>query len=313
MATLKQLKTFIAVADYKKMSEAAKKLYISQPTVSQVISDLETEFQALLFERFSKELKITPAGLLLLNSAREIIAIHEQLEQSMKHINSLRPLRIGATLTIGNTLMGTLVENLMQKHPDMDITVFVDNTKMIEHRMVHNELDIALVEGIIVRQEIVTKPVLEDYLCLICGKKHPFAEKTSITMEDLRHQHFIMREKGSGTRAIFENIMLTHHIPFITKWECSSRCAIVDAVRHNLGLGVLSWRCIREYVEKGDVVACAVKDVSMKRYFYLCHNQNRPITSQMQDFMDMVVNLSLEPVCEMGVAGMTAGKIAHRQ
>lgn len=296
MATLKQLKTFIAVAEYKKMSEAAKRLYISQPTVSQVISDLETEFQALLFERFSKELKITPAGLLLLNNAREIIAIHEQLEQSMKYINSLRPLRIGATLTIGNTLMGTLVENLMQKYPDMDITVFVDNTKIIEHRMIHNELDIALVEGIIVRQEIVTKPVLEDSLCLICGKKHPFAEKSSVTIEDLRHQHFIMREKGSGTRAIFENIMLTHHIPFVTKWECSSRCAIVDAVRHNLGLGVLSWRCIKGYVEKGEVVVCPVEDVSMKRYFYLCHNQNHPITSQMQDFTDMVATMSLEHI-----------------
>ena len=294
MATLKQLKTFIAVAEYKKMSEAAKRLYISQPTVSQVISDLESEYQTSLFERFSKELKITPAGLLLLDNAREIIAIHEQLEQSMKHINALRPLRIGATLTIGNTLMGTLAENLMQKYPDIDITVFVDNTKMIEHRMIHNELDIALVEGIIVRQEIITKPILEDYLCLICGKNHPFAVKSSITMEDLRHQNFIMREKGSGTRAIFETIMLTHHIPFVTKWECSSRCAIVDAVRHNLGLGVLSYRCIKEYIENGDIVACPVEGVSMKRYFYLCYHNSRPVTSQMQDFTDMVLALSTD-------------------
>ena len=291
MATLKQLKTFIAVAEYKKMSEAAKRLYISQPTVSQVISELESEYQTSLFERISKELKITPAGLLLLDNAREIIAIHEQLEQSMTHINAVRPLRIGATLTIGNTLMGTLAENLIKKHPDIDINVFVDNTKIIEHRMIHNELDIALVEGIIVRQEIITKPVLEDYLCLICGKNHPFASKSSVTMEDLRHQNFIMREKGSGTRAIFETIMQTHHIPFITKWECSSRCAIVDAVRHNLGLGVLSYRCIKEYVDSGDIVACPVEGVSMKRYFYLCYHNSRPVTSQMQDFTDMVLSL----------------------
>ncbi len=159
MSTLKQLKTFIAVVEYKKMSEAAKRLYISQPTVSQIISDLETEYQTKLFERFPKELRITPAGLLLLDSAREIVASHEHLEQSMKHANSLRPLRIGATLTIGNTMMGTLAETLRQQCPDIDVTVFVDNTKIIEHRMIHNELDIALVEGIIVRQEILTEPV----------------------------------------------------------------------------------------------------------------------------------------------------------
>lgn len=126
MATLKQLKTFIAVAEYKKMSEAAKKLYISQPTVSQVISDLEAEYEAQLFNRFSKKLEITPAGLLLLNNAREIVSIHQKLEQTMKNINSQRPLRIGATITIGNILMATLVERLLDQHPDIDVTVFVD-------------------------------------------------------------------------------------------------------------------------------------------------------------------------------------------
>lgn len=298
MSTLKQLKTFIAVVEYKKMSEAAKRLYISQPTVSQMISDLETEYQTKLFERFPKELRITPAGLLLLDSAREIVASHEHLEQSMKHANSLRPLRIGATLTIGNTMMGTLAETLRQQCQDIDVTVFVDNTKIIEHRMIHNELDIALVEGIIVRQEILTEPVIEDSLCVICGMGHPYAGRESISIEDLRHQDFIMREKGSGTRAIFENIMLTHHIPFVTKWECSSRCAIVDAVRHNLGLGVLSCRCITEYVEKGEIQMLPIENVSMKRYFYLCHNQCRPVTSQMQDFIQLVKSLAFtEDAC----------------
>lgn len=294
MATLKQLQTFIAVAEYKKMSEAARQLYISQPTVSQIISDLEQEYQARFFERSPKELKITPAGLVLLNDARQIIAIHEHLEQSMRTINSQRLLRIGATLTIGNTLMGTLAENLLQQHPDIDMTVYVDNTKTIEHKLLHNELDIALAEGIITRQEIITKPVLEDTLCLICGSKHPFAAKTSVCIDDLRHQTFIMREPGSGTRAIFENIMLTHHIPFVTKWECSSRSAIIDAVRHNMGLGVLSGRCIGEFVEKGEIFSCILENVSMKRYFYLCHNQCHPFTSQMRDFADTVTSLSAQ-------------------
>lgn len=288
MATLKQLKTFIAVAEYRKMCEAAKQLYISQPTVSQIISDLEAEYHAKFFERVSKELKITSAGLLLLNHAREIVASHEHLEESMKNIHSLRPLRVGATLTIGNTLMGGLMEALGKRHPDIDATVFVENTKIIEHRLIHNELDIALVEGIIVRQEILTKPVLEDNLCVICGKNHPFAGKSSISVSDLRHQNFIMREKGSGTRAIFENIMLTHHIPFVTKWECSSRSSIVDAVRHNQGLGVLSERCVKEYAEKGDIFVCPVEGISMKRYFYLCYNQCHALTSQMQDFAEML-------------------------
>ena len=294
MATLKQLKTFIAVAEYKQMSEAAKKLYISQPTVSQIILDLENEYQTKLFERFPKELKITKSGLLLLNSAREIAASHNHLEQTMKNINSLRPLRIGATLTIGNTLMATLADDLLKAHPDIDTTVFVDNTQTVEQRLIHNELDVALVEGIIVRQEILTEPVLEDTLCLILGKEHPLAKKSSVTIDDLRHQNFIMREKGSGTRAIFENILLTHHVPYVTKWECSSRSAIIDAARHNLGIGILSQRCVTEYEEKGEIITRPIKNVSMKRYFYLCRNRRHPVTSQMQDFADLVKSMAKE-------------------
>lgn len=292
MATLKQLKTFITVAECGKMNEAARRLYISQPTVSQIISDLETEYHTSLFERTGRSLKITSAGLVLLDNAREIVAIHAHLEQAMQNIHSKRPLRVGATLTIGNTMMGTLIERLNEKYPDIDVTVSVDNTKIIEYQMIHNDLDIALVEGIIVRQELLTEPVLEDSLCLICGRKHPFAAMDSISIEDLRHQNFIMREKGSGTRAIFENIMLTHHIPFTTRWECASRNAIVDAVRHNIGLAVLSERCVTEYVESGDIIVCPLRGVSMKRYFYLCHSQCHPMSSQMRDFADLVVEMS---------------------
>ncbi len=287
MATLKQLKTFLAVAEYRKMSEAARHLYISQPTVSQIISDLEEEYQAQLFERFPKELRITAAGELLLGHAREIVAIHEHLEQSMKNINARRTLRIGATLTIGNTMMGSLVEKLAASYPDIDVTVFVDNTRIIEHRLIHNELDIALVEGIITRSEIMTQPIIQDFLCLICGARHPFASRDCVSIGELRNQEFIMREKGSGTRAIFENIMLTHHIPFITKWECSSGTAIIDAVRHNHGLGVLSARCIPSYVEKGEIFSVPVEAVSMERYFYVCQNQHHPLTSQMQHFIEV--------------------------
>lgn len=292
MATLRQLKIFVAVAEYKKMNIAASKLYISQPTVSQTIIDLEKEYDTVLFERHNKELLITSSGMLLLNHAREIIAIHDNLDQSMKNLNAQRPLKIGATLTIGNTLMSKLVTLLNQQYPDIDVSVYVDNTRLLEHRMLHNELDIALVEGIILREEIHTEPVLQDKLEIICSPDHPLAQKSTVTIKDLANQNFIMRERGSGTRAMFENLMLTHHVPFVTKWECSSSSAIIDAVRHNLGLGILSYRCVKEYAQKGEIKICPIDSLNMNRFFYLCFSQNHPFTSQMQDFSDFMHNLS---------------------
>ncbi len=190
----------------------------------------------------------------------------------MKNLHEQRPLKIGATLTIGNTLISELITLLNQEYPDIDVSVYIDNTRLLEHRMMHNELDLALVEGIILRKEIHTEPVFHDHLEIICGLDHPFAQKSSIQIEDLANQNFIMRERGSGTRAIFENLMHTHHVPFITKWECCSSSAIIDAVRHNLGLGIMSYRCVKKYDQKGEVKICPVESLNkMGVLQQLCH------------------------------------------
>ena len=296
MATLRQLKIFAAVAEYKKMNLAADKLYIAQPTVSQTIIDLEKEYDTMLFERHNKELKITASGLFLLDRAKEIINLYEGLELEMKNLGSKRPLKIGATLTVGNTMISEIVSQLNMQYPDIDVTVFIDNTHLLEQRMLHNELDIALIEGIITRKEIQAEPVFQDNLEIICSPLHPLAKSPCIQMEDLANQTFIMREQGSGTRDIFENIMHTNHIPFVTKWESCSSSAIIDAVRHNLGIGILSSRCIKEYAEKGDVVICPIDAVTISRYFYLCYNQNHPFTSQMKDFSDLIHQLAEKPI-----------------
>ena len=170
MATLRQLKTFITTAECKKMSEAAKKLYISQPTVSQIISDLEKEYEVVLFERYPRELKLTIAGEIFFHSAKEIVETYEKLEINMRSVAQQRCLKVGATLTIGNTLMAELTEKLGEIYPDINISVRVDNTKHLEEKLVHNELDVALVEGIITREEIVTTPIMVDTLYLVCGK-----------------------------------------------------------------------------------------------------------------------------------------------
>ena len=218
MATLRQLEAFIATAEFKKMSEAAKHLYISQPTISQIISELEKEYGTKLFERQAKELRITPAGSLLLKSAREIMAIEQNLKQNMKTMNRIRPLRVGATVTVGANIIGKIIAQITEEYPDIDVFVNVSNTHQIEHMLLNNELDSAIAEGIMTHNELNAKPVFVDKLCIICGKDHPFAGRPYLHVSDLHNQNFILRERGSGTRAIFEAAMDAHHVPYEIKW-----------------------------------------------------------------------------------------------
>ena len=291
MATLRQLEAFIATAEFKKMSEAAKHLYISQPTISQIISELEKEYGTKLFERQAKELRITPAGSLLLKSAREIMAIEQNLKQNMKTMNRIRPLRVGATVTVGANIIGKIIAQITEEYPDIDVFVNVSNTHQIEHMLLNNELDIAIAEGIMTHNELNAKPVFVDKLCIICGKDHPFAGRPYLHVSDLHNQNFILRERGSGTRAIFEAAMDAHHVPYEIKWESSSTPAILDAVSRNLGLGFVSERCATVKADAGLLFQCPVPEIDSERFFYLCYNSTHPMTSQMKDFSDYICSL----------------------
>lgn len=291
MATLRQLEAFIATAEFKKMSEAAKHLYISQPTISQIISELEKEYDTKLFERQAKELRITPAGSLLLKSAREIMAIEQNLKQNMKTMNRIRPLRVGATVTVGANIIGKIIAQITEEYPDIDVFVNVSNTHQIEHMLLNNELDIAIAEGIMTHTELNAKPVFVDKLCIICGKDHPFAGRPYLHVSDLHNQNFILRERGSGTRAIFEAAMDAHHVPYEIKWESSSTPAILDAVSRNLGLGFVSERCATGKADAGLLFQCPVPEMDSERFFYLCYNSTHPMTSQMKDFSDYICSL----------------------
>ena len=291
MATLRQLEAFIATAEFKKISEAAKHLYISQPTISQIISELEKEYDTKLFERQAKELRITPAGSLLLKSAREIMAIEQNLKQNMKTMNRIRPLRVGATVTVGANIIGKIIAQITEEYPDIDVFVNVSNTHQIEHMLLNNELDIAIAEGIMTHNELNAKPVFVDKLCIICGKDHPFAGRPYLHVSDLHNQNFILRERGSGTRAIFEAAMDAHHVPYEIKWESSSTPAILDAVSRNLGLGFVSERCATGKADAGLLFQCPVPEIDSERFFYLCYNSTHPMTSQMKDFSDYICSL----------------------
>lgn len=123
------------------------------------------------------------------------------------------------------------------------------------------------------------------------GKAHPFSEKGIVTPDELHNQNFILREKGSGTRAIFEQLMRSHHVPYKVKWESNSTPAIIDAVSRNLGLGFVSERCVAEKIENGLIYRCPVQNMNLKRFFYICYHQYHPVTSQMQDFINYINSL----------------------
>lgn len=290
--TIRHLKIFIAVADTGKMSLAAKRLYIAQPTVSQVIAEIEETYGVCLFERLSKKLYITEAGERLLRYARHIVSLFDEMERSLRNSANQVQLRVGATITVGSCVLTRLIRQFEKEHPLIQIQVVVDNTHIIEEMLLESALDLGLVEGSIHSPDLVVQPVIQDELVLVCGEGHPFAARESIDAEELEGQPFILREEGSGTRALLEDFLKAHDITIHPKWICYSSDSILQAVAGEQGLTVISRMLVDQAAQGGRLrlQAVPVRNASFSRYFSLVTHKDKFQSSPLRMLMEMIAN-----------------------
>ena len=201
--TIRHYKIFLAVADRGTMSAAAASLYISQPTVSQAVAELERHYGALLFERLSQRLYITELGRRLLPRARKAVEAFENAEAEMLEAGARQEIRIGCSVSVGTVLINDILDAAEPKMPGCRVSVTVDNTAAIEKSVLENQSDIGIIEGVCESGEMVLTPVITDYLVLICAKTHRLAGVKNLTFSDLEGERLISREKGSYERNQF--------------------------------------------------------------------------------------------------------------
>lgn len=279
--TIRHLKIFIAVAETGFMSAAANRLYLTQPTVSQAIRDLEDHYHLQLFERLHKKLYITQEGQQLLNLALMTVGNFDNLELSMQRLKERIPLRIGSSLTVGTCLMSKVIADMEAESPKLDIYSFVSNTEEIEQKLLRRELDVAVVEGIIESHELISIPIVEDSLVLVCGKNHEFYEKDLVLASELEGRKFAIREKGSGTRKLFEQYLSSHNIHIRTAWEANCPRTILNAVIYNNALAVMSQRLVKHECMHQSVKIFRYENDAWDRYFKLvCLKQTADSSSQ---------------------------------
>ncbi|WP_332236637.1 LysR family transcriptional regulator [Sporolactobacillus sp. KGMB 08714] len=283
--TFRLLQIFVAVCEKLNMTAAAESLFMSQPAVSQAISELERHFGVRLFERLSKKLYLTKAGDNLLYYARHIIQMNSEAEKEMRSISKRSYIRIGASVTIGACILPKLIVKFKEKNPDSTIEVIEDNTPKIERLILRDQLDLALVEGETASPDIVKSSFMKDELLLICGARHRFAAMPSVSPHELEIEPFIVREKESGTRQRFEAMMSDANLSWHASWTCNNVDSIKMAVAAGLGISVVSKFSVENEVASGTLCAKKIDGLHFNRYFKTIYHKDKYLTSTMQTFI----------------------------
>ena len=279
--TLRHLEVFLQVLDSGSMRAAAEALYISQPSVSGVVADLEREYAVRLFERLGHKLYLTEAGKTLEKYSRHLLSLAEEMTTQMHNRSVGTQLHIGATVTVGSCVLCPILAKLGGTPH-----VVVNNTRYIEQLLLQSVLDIGLIEGRITNPDLIVQPVMEDTLVLACTPDHPFAHRKSIPISKLQNQPIIMRESGSGTRSIIEQALAISNTTVDVVWECNNLDSILSAVKCGLGLSVLSFRLLENEVAEGNLVAVPITGCNLHRQFSLVYHRDKFISPSLSRFIE---------------------------
>mgnify|MGYP000036134164 FL=1 len=276
--TIRHLTIFVAVADHGSMSAAASYLYLSQPTISQAIRELEKHYNGLLFERLGRKLYLKERGRLLLPQARNLIRQFQQIEELMLNQGQSSTLKLGSTITVGTCLTPFLIPKLQKLCPEVRVHSYVSNTKDIEQKLLRSELDVGIVEGEVLSSDLSVLPIIDDCLVLAVGKYHPFYQKNYIQVQDLAEESFAMREQGSGTRQLFEEYITRHQISVQTVWESNCPRTLLNAVLYDQVLSVMSLRLMTHEIRHNTIRVFYNKNGEWNRKFKLVYHKNKFLT-----------------------------------
>src|SRR5512135_1042537 len=210
-----KLKVFCTVAETRSFSKTSEIIHLTQPAVSLQVQALEELYETKLFDRSGGSVTLTPAGELLYKYAKEILSLYASARRDINAMIGLVKgnLSIGASSTIGNYLLPSVIVSFRKNHPRIWTNIIVGNTRFVVEKLLAGEIDLGLVEGDVTKHNLVVEMLLPDELVIIMRPDHEWARRKNISVSDLTKEPLIMREKGSGTRQMIEKRLEENQIP----------------------------------------------------------------------------------------------------
>ena len=283
---IRKLEIFYRTAKCLNMSQVAKDMYISQPSISQCISEIESEVDAKLFDRIGKKLYLTHEGQIFYEYTRRILNIYEEGINVVRSSKSNKGnLVIGASTTIGTYIMPYIIHKFNQKEKDIEISMIIDNKQNIEELILNNKVDIAFIEGTVNSKEIILKDIWTDELVFISSINHEWNGKKYLDIEDLKNNKFIIREDGSGTRQRFEGFLENKDIKFNSYIELSNLEAILNYVKLNIGVSCVPYMSVLSEENSKSINVYRIKDHKINRSLYSAIHKDKYISKPIECFM----------------------------
>ena len=262
--------TFLTLCSCGSFTKTAELLHITQPAVSQHIKYLEEFYGCKLFDTVNKKLRLTHQGELLKEFAMTVFSDSKHFKENISSVQTeTMQFSFGATLSIGEYVMPEILSRLLSKYPEMKFHMSVANTQILLERLNNGELDFIVVEGLFDKSEYDSTLFSLEKFIPICSPKSEFA-KREICFFEITKSRLILRERGSGTREIFENILQKNNYSlhaFSKLIEIGNMAAIKKMVSNGLGITFLFEVAAKSEIDNGNLSVINIPGFNEQREF----------------------------------------------
>ena len=266
MVTLRQLEIFLAVARREHVTAAAGDVHLSQSAVSAALAELAERLGGPLFERSGRRLVLNARGRRLTDDAADLVQRADEMVRRYTGPEAVSGrLRLGASSTIGMYLLPELIGSFVKAHASVDVDLEVGNTESIEQQLADRALDVAFIEGPAQHAQITATPWRFDELIVFVAAGHALAKRRKVALPSLVAERWVMRELGSGTRAVFEAALRQHGLQVPSKLTFGHSEAVKQGVRSGLGIGCLSSLALRRELATREFVRVRLPELDLRR------------------------------------------------
>lgn len=289
-----KLETFLTLAECLSFSDAAEKLFCSQPSVSMQIQSLEEELKTKLFDRLGKKVYLTNQGEEFKPYAEKIVNLTNAAKEHLQQTDNLRhgTLSFGASHFVGVYLLPIILKQFNDRFPNVKIDMTVTSSKELIRQLEVNELELLILSDQILFDENVysSTTFYNDELILVVPPEHPFAIKKAVQISDLQSELFLIKRDKSATRMFLENKLkaiefsITHYI------EISSLEGIKQGVIHGLGISFISKYAVKEEIKNGLLVEVPLEEIRLERGVNYIHHKTKNLSPAISEFISLLKN-----------------------
>lgn len=293
--TLRQLQIFVVAARHLSYARAAEELHLTPPAISMQLKQLEDNVGLPLFERLGRGVALTAAGELLVHHALRVLGEIKDAEANLQAMLGAETgqLSVGLVST-AKYFMPRLLARFAQSHPGIEVQFSVGNRASLLQKLQDNAIDLAVMGRIPTEIDAHAEPMASHPYVLIGPADHPLRDARRFDMHELRHETFLLREEGSGSRRVAEEMFKNHLFTPPRTISMGSNETIKQAVMAGMGIALMSLHTLPLELKTGEVSVLDVLGTPIERTWYVVHMNAKRLLPAGQKFREFLLDSAAE-------------------